>query len=90
MTLKEETRYRSSYSCSCTDLDRPLGLQMVEAPRITRQLAHEGETTRFAGKSMEGDHGLFRSIFQTAKPMNVMRQLDISSAPRNIKESKVL
>jgi len=90
MTLKEETRYRSSYSCPCTDLDWTLGLQMVEAPRITKQLAYEGETTLSAGKSMEGDHGLFRSIFQTAKPMNVMRPLDISSAPRNITESKVM
>jgi hypothetical protein len=26
---------------SCTDLDRVLGIQEVEAPRIYRQLAHE-------------------------------------------------
>jgi len=26
----------------CTGLDRPLGLQGVEAPRISRQSAHEG------------------------------------------------
>jgi hypothetical protein len=63
---------------------------MVKAPRTTRHLAHEGETTRYAGKSMEGDHGLFRSIFQTAEQMNVIIPLDIPSAPRNIKESKVL
>ena len=28
--------------CPCTGLDRPRGLQKVEAPRIFRQWAHEG------------------------------------------------
>jgi hypothetical protein len=30
------------YSYPITGLDRPLGLQEVEAPRISRQSAHEG------------------------------------------------
>ena len=31
-----------SKSCPITGLDKPLGLQEVEAPRISRQSAHEG------------------------------------------------
>jgi len=31
-----------TYSYPCAGLDRPLGLQQVEDPRISRQLAHEG------------------------------------------------
>jgi len=29
-------------SSPCTDVDNPLGLQEFEAPRFSRQLAHEG------------------------------------------------
>jgi len=30
-----------TFGATYTDLDRPLGLQVVEAPRISSQLAHE-------------------------------------------------
>jgi hypothetical protein len=41
------------------------------------------------GKAWKVTMAYFRSIFQTAEPMIVMRPFDISSAPRNIKVSKV-
>jgi len=42
------------------------------------------------GKAWKVTMAYFRSIFQTAEPMNVTRPLDTLSAPRNVKESKVL
>jgi hypothetical protein len=41
---------RFLYSYPITGLDRPLGLQEVEAPRISRQSAHEG------GKAVSPTH----------------------------------
>jgi len=41
------------------------------------------------GKAWKVTMAYFRSVFQTAEPMNVMRPFDISSAHRNIEVSKV-
>lgn len=63
---------------------------MVEAPRITRQLYMKVKQQGSLGKAWKVTMAYLDQYFKLQKPMNVMRPLDISSAPRNIKESKVL
>jgi hypothetical protein len=42
VTKDEKQKYRNRKSHPYTGLDRPIGLQEVGAPRISRQSAHEG------------------------------------------------
>jgi hypothetical protein len=50
MTRLKAIKVSSKRSYPYTSLDRPQGFQEVEAPRIFRQLAHEG------GKEIPGTH----------------------------------